>query len=81
VRVACAPEQRSAGLAKRIECPNKGEIPQGFLLQADACRELIERLERPAKLALAHDSLSFLFAEAFDAPESETDVMRAAFAM
>src|SRR5439155_13061883 len=42
VRIARAPEERAPRLAKRVERPHKREISQGLLLQANACRELIE---------------------------------------
>src|SRR5690349_2373387 len=81
MRVARAPEKGAPRLAERIEGPDEREIPEGLLLQANACRELIERLERPAEFTLAHDSRSLLIAEPFDGAETNADVMFATFAM
>ena len=81
MRIPGAPEERAPGLAKRVERPDEREIPERFFLQANACRELIEGLERPAELTLAHDSLGLLFAEPFDRAEANAHVMVATFAM
>src|SRR5438105_12423534 len=79
--VARAPEERAPRLAKRVERPDEREIPEGLLLQANACRELIERLELPAEFSLAHDSLGLVLAEPFDRAEANANVVVATFAM
>src|SRR5712692_202349 len=79
--IARTPEQRAPRLAERVKRPHKREIPEGFLLQANACRELIERLELPAEFALAHNCQSLVVAQSFDGCESDPHVVIAAFAM
>ena len=62
-------------LAKRVERPDECEIAECLFLQADACRELIKRLELPSEFSLAHNSLSFLLAQSFDRCEANAHVM------
>src|SRR3954462_14229567 len=79
--IARAPQKHSSRLTERVERPDKGEISKRLLLQAHPCRELIERSKRTPELARFDNSLGLFFAEPFDAPKTETDVMRAALAM
>src|SRR5438094_3696624 len=79
--VARAPEERAPRLPERVERTHEREIPEGLLLQANACRELIERLECPAALALLDNRLSFLLAQSFDGSEADPHVVRTAFPM
>src|SRR2546430_13257764 len=81
MRVARAPEERAAWLPERVERTHEREIPEGLLLQANACRELIKRLEWPAALALLDNCLSFLLAQSFDGREADPHVVIPTFAM
>src|SRR5437667_11084314 len=81
MRVARAPKERAARLPERVERTHEREIPEGLLLQANACRELIERLEVPAEFSLANDSRSFLIAEPFDRAEADPHIVIPTFAM
>src|SRR5438094_10333764 len=81
MRVARAPKERAARLPERVERTHEREIPEGLLLQANACRELIERLEVPAEFSLANDCFGFFFSESFDRAEPDANVMVATFAM
>src|SRR5438046_7581247 len=79
--VARAPKERASRLPERVERTHEREIPEGLLLQANACRELIERLECPAALALLDNRRSFLVTQSFDGCEANPHVVGAALAM
>src|SRR2546421_12658712 len=81
MRIARAPEERAPWLPKRVERTHEREIPEGLLLQANACRELIKRLELPAEFALLDNCLGFLLAQSFDGCEADPYVVGAALAM
>src|SRR6267142_1940441 len=81
MRVACAPEQRAARLAKRVERPDKRESAEWLLLQTHARGELVEPAKRAVRLALRDDGLRLGVAEPFDFVEPDTDIVDPAGAL
>src|SRR2546428_13422467 len=81
MRIARAPEERAARLAEAIERADEREVPQRLLLEAGACCEIVETLERSAAPALLDDRLRLRLAESLHALEPEPHVMNAACPM
>src|SRR2546425_10693047 len=77
MRIARAPEERAARLAEEIERADEREVPQRFLLEAGACCEIVETLERSAAPALLDDRLRLRLAESLHALEPEPHVVNA----
>src|SRR2546427_434360 len=75
MRIARAPEKRAARLAEAIERADEREVPQRLLLEAGACCEVVETLERTAAPALLDDRLRLRIAESLHALEAKPDVV------
>src|SRR5882672_5873598 len=81
MRVACAPEQRAAWLAKRVERPDEREIAEWLFLQTHTRCELVEPAIRAVRLALRDDGLRLGVAEPFHFVEPDTDIVDPAGAL